>query len=100
MKFTPRLGTVSCNVHVGKTDAHVAISDTGVGIDPNIIPQLFNPPGQKPHTIGTEGEKGTGLGLRLCKEFIEKNNGRIWVTSQKEKGSTFTFSMPLLSGAM
>lgn len=100
MKFTPRLGTVSCNVHVGKTDAHVAISDTGVGIDPNIIPQLFNPPGQKPHTVGTEGEKGTGLGLRLCKEFIEKNNGRIWVTSQKEKGSTFTFSMPLLSGAM
>lgn len=72
----------------------VQVSDTGVGIGADKIDQLFKTDSHFT-TKGTANEKGTGLGLLLCKEFIEKNGGTIWVKSELYKGSTFSFKLPL-----
>ncbi len=69
------------------------IADTGVGIDKENISKLFGM--NNFSTAGTRSEKGTGLGLLLCKEFVEKNGGKIWVRSELGKGSAFSFSLPL-----
>lgn len=69
------------------------IADTGVGIDKENISKLFGM--NNFSTVGTHSEKGTGLGLLLCKEFVEKNGGKIWVRSELGKGSAFSFSLPL-----
>jgi len=75
----------------------ICISDNGIGIDENILTNLFGID-VKHHSIqGTNGEKGTGLGLILCKEFIEKNNGTIWVKSQVNVGSQFYFTLQVNS---
>lgn len=94
IKFTNRGGYI--NIFVSSQDNNycvIAIKDTGIGISKEEQNKLFNmninTSGQ-----GTEGEKGTGLGLILCKEFVEKNNGRIWVESEKGQGSTFYFTLP------
>jgi signal transduction histidine kinase len=71
----------------------VSISDTGVGIAPENVKKLFNLGGGFT-TIGTANEKGTGLGLVLCKEFVEKNGGVINVESREGKGTRFTFTLP------
>ncbi|WP_448518328.1 tetratricopeptide repeat-containing sensor histidine kinase [Rhodoflexus sp.] len=65
----------------------IAITDTGAGIDEAVKEQLFSPAVRS--TKGTAGEQGTGLGLMLCKDFIQKNNGEIFVDSQVGKGTTF-----------
>ncbi len=57
------------------------------------IPTVFQPD-ENQTNIGTEGEKGTGLGLIICKDFVEKNNGKIWVKSEPGEGSAFYFSLP------
>ncbi len=72
----------------------VDISDTGIGIPEEIMPRLFKLDGQF-SMAGTANEPGTGLGLILCKEMVEKNGGKIRVESQAGKGSTFSFSLPL-----
>ncbi len=71
----------------------VSIEDTGVGIAPEKSSEIFDF-NTSNSTYGTAGEKGTGLGLPLCKEFVERNNGRIWVESESGKGSKFTFTLP------
>ncbi|NNV55432.1 PAS domain-containing sensor histidine kinase [Limnovirga soli] len=93
IKFTHQNGSI--HIYVTKTEANIVfhIADDGVGMDQEHIDNLFNP-GEKKSTKGTKGEKGTGLGLILCKEFIEKHGGKIWVNSTKEKGSDFYFSLP------
>ncbi|MDX1628525.1 MAG: ATP-binding protein [Fulvivirga sp.] len=70
----------------------VAVKDEGVGISPSNLKKLFRVD-TKHVTQGTDKEKGTGLGLVLCKEFVEKNNGKIWVESKEGEGSTFYFSL-------
>jgi signal transduction histidine kinase len=73
---------------------NISVKDYGVGISKEDISKLFRIDIHHT-TIGTSKEKGTGLGLILCKEFVEINGGKIWVESEPDKGSTFTFSIPL-----
>jgi two-component system, sensor histidine kinase and response regulator len=73
----------------------VSVSDSGVGIEGDDLGTLFSV-GNKHSSKGTEGERGTGLGLVLCREFVETHNGRIWAESEAGAGSTFSFSLPLV----
>jgi signal transduction histidine kinase len=94
IKFTPKYGEI--NVSATATPENIIeikISDTGIGMSKELIDKLFLL-NEKTNRKGTEGEPSTGLGLLLCKEFIEKHNGRIRVESEEGKGSTFSFTIP------
>jgi signal transduction histidine kinase len=71
-----------------------SVNDNGIGIRPDALDKLFRID-QSYSTIGTQNEKGSGLGLLLCKEFVDKHGGRIWVESELWKGSTFYFTIPV-----
>ncbi len=94
LKFTGTNGKIVISGDDSKPDfITVRISDEGVGISPERIGKIFDIT-ENHSTPGTHNEKGTGLGLILCKEFITKNNGKIWVESTQGAGSTFSFSLP------
>ncbi|MBK7266287.1 MAG: hypothetical protein IPI12_08135 [Ignavibacteriales bacterium] len=76
------------------TQVEVIVEDSGTGIEENKLNNLFNI-GANLNTTGTKGEKGTGLGLILSKEFVEKNGGTMRVESTIGSGSRFIFSLPL-----
>jgi len=69
------------------------VTDTGVGMAVSLVRDLFKLDIQT-RRLGTNGEKSTGLGLIICKEFIEKHHGRIWVKSEVGEGTTFYFTIP------
>lgn len=93
IKFTPEGGLIS--IHTSERDDFIRlhIIDTGVGMSPEVLHNLFNI-GENTSTQGTNNEKGTGLGLILCKEFVEKNGGNIEVSSVVGTGSEFIISLP------
>jgi signal transduction histidine kinase len=93
IKFTPPDGTITLDARKNGKEVIISIADNGVGMSKEVLQKLFRID-TKHSTKGTADEKGTGLGLILCKEFIEKNNGRIWVESEIGKGSVFYFSLP------
>lgn len=93
IKFTPAEGRIIISSSNKGGFVEVSIQDTGVGIESDKSSELFNFNSITP-TIGTEGEKGTGLGLPLCKEFVERCGGTIWVKSELGKGSKFNFTLP------
>jgi signal transduction histidine kinase len=95
IKFTHENGAI--NVRVMQTDSNttISVSDNGIGIKPDSLTKLFNI-SQIFTTTGTEKESGTGLGLPLCKDFVEKHGGKIWVESEVGKGSKFEFTLPLI----
>ncbi len=95
IKFTSRGGSILIeSVLVAESNKlGLRISDTGVGISPENLKKLFVL-NSGFTTIGTANEKGTGLGLLLCKEFVERNGGEIWVESELGKGTSFTFTVP------
>lgn len=78
---------------VENSHVKVCVEDTGVGIDAHSLKKLFG--SQVSSTPGTRNEKGTGLGLILCREFVEMNNGKIWAESTPGKGSQFFFTLPI-----
>jgi signal transduction histidine kinase len=96
IKFTPRGGSVTVVVEKEMSSVHIRISDTGIGMSEETIGRLFRPD-VKLKSVGTEGEPGTGLGLILCKEYVEKNKGSITVKSVKDSGSTISIHLPLAS---
>ena len=95
VKFTRRDGTITIQTSKIKEDEiEISVKDPGVGMPKSIVEKLFKV-GEKIGSKGTEGELSTGLGLLLCKEFVEKNGGKICAESEEGKGSTFYFTVPL-----
>jgi signal transduction histidine kinase len=97
VKFTRPGGKITVSVKLtGNNMAEFSVEDSGIGMSEELCSRLFKM-NEKVGTPGTEGERSTGLGLLLCKEFITKNGGDIRVESCENKGSTFYFSLPLFS---
>jgi signal transduction histidine kinase len=93
IKFTPNGGVIKLEAKHAEGEVIVSIADTGVGMSKAVMDKLFRLDA-KHSTLGTANEKGTGLGLILCNDFVEKNGGRLWVESEQGKGSIFYFTMP------
>ncbi len=91
IKYTEN-GKISIKSCYNENACLIRIKDTGLGIDDDMLKNIFQAPVSMP---GTKGEKGSGLGLKLCKEFVETNKGRLDVLSQPGKGSTFSFTLPI-----
>lgn len=91
IKFCNNNDLISISAKVDPLATTVCVSDTGVGMDDETLDKLFGP--ELVTTMGTNQEKGTGLGLKLCKNFIEKNEGKIWAESTRGKGSRFYFQL-------
>jgi signal transduction histidine kinase len=94
IKFTNSNGVIEVNAEGRAEDVLVSVSDNGVGIEAENVLKLFDF-SYVLSTTGTADEKGTGLGLFICKEFVEKHGGKIWVESAKGKGSEFKFTIPV-----
>ncbi|NJK93569.1 MAG: hypothetical protein HC905_00350 [Bacteroidales bacterium] len=94
IKFSKRGDRITITSKTEGDWVAVSVSDTGVGMEQDVIARLFKE-GENVKTTGTDKEKGTGLGLMLCKEFIEFHKGGIGVESQIGVGSTFYFTLPL-----
>jgi PAS domain S-box-containing protein len=93
IKFTPSGGDVAVSAIPLENKILFSVKDNGVGISPEQVKLLFNNYSNVT-TYGTAGEKGTGLGLNLCRDFVLKHGGEIWAESTKEEGSTFYFTIP------
>ncbi len=94
IKFTHPNKNIYVSVIDTGIDMSISVKDEGVGVNPENLDKLFKP-NDFLTTYGTSGEKGTGLGLLLCKDLVEKHNGEIWVESELGKGSVFNFTLPL-----
>lgn len=97
LKFTHPRGEVTISAQAAAGEVELVVADTGIGIAPAYLPRLF----QIDHNYrraGTQNERGTGLGLILCKELVEKNGGRIWAESEEKQGTRVYFTLPARVG--
>ncbi|RUT78811.1 tetratricopeptide repeat-containing sensor histidine kinase [Ancylomarina longa] len=90
IKFTNKDGSIEINSQIGEYFVKISVKDDGIGMMPEQIENIFD--GKT--TDGTANEKGTGLGLTLCRDFLIKNKGKLYVESTVDKGSTFSFIIP------
>jgi signal transduction histidine kinase len=95
LKFTPEGGHVDVRADVRGDRCEISVTDTGVGIAPEDLDAVF----EEFRQVGAAAKKveGTGLGLAISRKFIELHGGRIWATSQVGIGSTFAFTLPLIT---
>ncbi len=94
VKFTPEGGRIEINAIQSNGAVEISVTDTGIGIAPEDQPRIF----EEFRQVGSDYEhksEGTGLGLTLAKKFVELHGGKIWLTSEVGKGSSFTFSLPI-----
>lgn len=94
IKFSPRGEKIKVSHTIKDKEIEISVIDNGVGMNNEAKNKIFDE--YKHHsTYGTNQEKGSGLGLKLCQDFVQRNGGRIWVESQEGKGSSFTFTMEI-----
>jgi signal transduction histidine kinase len=93
VKFTNPKGSIRISSRIEGGNINICVTDTGIGIKETDLDKIFSFTSHT--TLGTDNEKGTGIGLKICKDFIELNNGRIWVESKEGLGSMFCISLPL-----
>ena len=94
IKFTDSNGSISISSEKGEEEIIITVSDNGRGISEENLKKLWQDSVEHT-TLGTNKEKGSGMGLKICKEFVDKHAGRIWVESELGKGSKFKFSIPV-----
>lgn len=94
IKFSNNGGVINIKAEENSDNITISVSDHGIGIAHDALKKLFDI-SEVLTTKGTAGETGSGLGLMLCKEFVEKHNGKIWVESEEGIGSTFIFTLPI-----
>ena len=94
IKYTNKEGTINIFARSDKQQTEISVKDNGIGMNENIKNNLFRTDVNF-SVPGTDDERGTGLGLIICKDFVEKLGGRLWVESEAGKGSEFKFTIPL-----
>ena len=94
IKFSKKDGQVTVNSRIKNGSLELSVEDTGVGMNQHELDRLFTNGFSKP-TKGTNDELGSGLGLSICRELVDKMNGKIWAKSIKNKGSKFLVSVPI-----
>jgi signal transduction histidine kinase len=92
VKYTPEKGTVSLSCQMEEGQILLRVSDTGIGIPPSEVPQIFN---KFYRATNVQNTVGTGLGLSIVKSIVDIHNGRVWVDSLPGKGTTFTIVLPV-----
>ena len=93
-KFTPKVGKIQVSARAVDLDnVEISVKDSGIGMNEKMMNHLFDID-VRTNRNGTDGEPSTGLGLILCKEFVERNNGKLWMESVEGVGSTFYFTVP------
>jgi signal transduction histidine kinase len=96
IKFTRKDGNIFVFAEIKDTDVIISVKDSGIGIPPALADKIFSLK-EVVSRKGTDGEASSGLGLLLCKSFVEKNNGRIWFDTEIDKGTTFFVSLPYVT---
>lgn len=94
IKFTKQGGHIKILASSNENQIQISVCDDGVGMSEETIRKIFDP-STTMTSPGTENEGGSGLGLVLCREFVKRLNGHLWVESEVGKGSSFIFTLPL-----